>query len=120
MRFLVDANLPRSAAQTIRDLGHDAVDVRDIGLGDADDSLIAAHAQKEQLALITLDGDFGDVRNYPPQNYAGLVVLSVPSDTPAKLIGAIIEGFLQRSDLIAKLPGRLAILEPGRVRIRTQ
>jgi hypothetical protein len=33
MRFLVDASLPRSAAPMLRRLGHEAVDVRDIGMG---------------------------------------------------------------------------------------
>ena len=30
MRFLLDGNLPRSAAPMLRQLSHDAVDVRDI------------------------------------------------------------------------------------------
>jgi hypothetical protein len=33
MRFLTDANLPRSAAVLLRQMGHDAIDVRDIGMG---------------------------------------------------------------------------------------
>ena len=38
MTFLVDADLPRSAADVVRRYGYDAVDVRDIGLRHADDS----------------------------------------------------------------------------------
>jgi hypothetical protein len=37
VRFIVDADLPRRAAELLRDAGHDAVDVRDIGLGSAHD-----------------------------------------------------------------------------------
>ena len=54
------------------DRGHEAVDVRDIGLGAADDSVIASHARKNGLCLVTRDKDFGDIRNYPPADYSGI------------------------------------------------
>ena len=63
MTFLVDADLPRSAADVVRCPGYDAVDVRDIGLRHADDSEIAGHAQREHLCLVTGDFDFADIRN---------------------------------------------------------
>jgi predicted nuclease of predicted toxin-antitoxin system len=75
MRFLVDANMPRSAAVRLQQMGHDAVDVRDIGLGGATDDVIAAHARHDKRALVTRDFDFADIRNYPPADYAGIVVL---------------------------------------------
>lgn len=65
MRFLVDANMPRSAAGAVQRLGHDAVDVRDVGLGGADDAQIAAYAKEHKFTLVTRDFDFSDVRNYP-------------------------------------------------------
>jgi len=41
VRFLVDASLPRSAAVALRELGHEAVDVRDVGMRGATDEVIA-------------------------------------------------------------------------------
>ena len=35
MRFLIDANMPRSTAELLKRYGHEAVDVRDIGMGGA-------------------------------------------------------------------------------------
>ena len=35
MRFLIDADLPRPTAELIRSFGHEATDVRNIGLGPA-------------------------------------------------------------------------------------
>jgi Domain of unknown function (DUF5615) len=61
MRFLMDANLPRSAAALLQQMGHDAVDVRDIGMGGAADDVIAAHARREQRALVTRDFDSGQL-----------------------------------------------------------
>ena len=63
MRFPMDASLPRSAAPMLRQLGHEATDVRDIGMGTATDDLIAAHARSNQLTLVTRDFDFADIRN---------------------------------------------------------
>lgn len=75
MRFLVDADLPRSAVHLLRRYGHGAVDVRDIGLRDAKDRQIAAYARREGYCLLTGDFHFADVRNYPPKDYPGLVIL---------------------------------------------
>ncbi len=46
MKFLLDANMPRSSAELLRKHGHEAEDVRNILPGGADD---------EQLALTTRD-----------------------------------------------------------------
>ena len=118
MHFLVDANMPRSAAALIQRFGHKAVDVRDIGFGGADDSVIALHAKSEKLILLTRDFDFADIRNYPPSQYFGIVVLSLPDDAIATVILDLLERFLSQSELVNKLPGRLAIVESSRVRLR--
>jgi len=44
MHFLIDASLPRSAADLLRRLGHDATDVRYAGMRDAPDDAIADYA----------------------------------------------------------------------------
>jgi len=76
--FLVDANLPRAAGSVIRSHGHQAMDVRDIGLGTASDQDIADHARQHQLALVTGDQDFGNVLAFPPADYSGIVVIRPP------------------------------------------
>lgn len=102
MKFLIDEDLPRSASEVIQRYGFEAVHVQDIGLRGAKDSQIAHYARSNKLSLLTGDFDFSDVRNYPPSQYAGLVIVSVPSDATAQLI----------------LHLKLVIVEPGRIRIR--
>jgi len=119
MRFLVDEDLPRSKGDLLQHYKHEAVDVRGIGLRGAKDSQIAARARREGLCLVTGDLDFSDIRNYPPGDYAGLVVLRLPRTATASFILNLLESFLQQKDLVAQMPGKLAIVEPGRVRIRT-
>jgi|SRR5688572_30148470 len=118
MRFLMDASLPRSAAPMLRQLGHEATDVRDIGMGSATDELIAAHACSNQLTLVTRDFDFADIRNYPPADYAGIVVLHLPEDATAQRAVRLLETFVRREDWLSRLNGRLAIVELWRVRFR--
>src|SRR5260370_8723712 len=52
--FLVDAGLPRATGDLIRRHGHQATDVRDIGLGTASDQDIADHARQHQLAIVSV------------------------------------------------------------------
>lgn len=58
MRFLIDAQLPPVFVCWLGDLGHQADHVDDIGLRDADDALIWAHALREGAAIVTKDEDF--------------------------------------------------------------
>ncbi len=118
MRFLLDANIPRAAAGSIKKLGHEALDVRDIGLGGANDHQIAAYAKEHHLVLITRDFDFSDVRNYPPPEYAGIIVLALQDDATSVTVVRLMESFLLQSQLLSHLNGRLALVEIWRVRFR--
>jgi predicted nuclease of predicted toxin-antitoxin system len=118
MRFLIDEDLPRSAADVVRRYGYEVVDVRDIGLRGAKDPQIARYVQDEQLCLITADFDFADVRNYPPDQYFGIVVLDTPRNATAHYINQLLDSFLSQADTVVQLPGKLAIVAPGRVCLR--
>lgn len=118
MQFLIDADLPRKTADILIAAGHQATDVRDIGLGAVDDSLIADHAKSNGLAIVTGDFGFADIRNYPPQDYHGIAVFEFPPTSTAAFILQLVQMFVNRADVIAKLPGRLAIIAPSHLRLR--
>lgn len=61
MQLLIDANLSPRVAAKLRDAGHDAVHVVDIGLLSASDEAILAHAAASQQAIISADTDFGEL-----------------------------------------------------------
>ncbi|HEV3037315.1 MAG TPA: DUF5615 family PIN-like protein [Candidatus Angelobacter sp.] len=65
MYFLIDASLPRSAGAVLRQLGHEATDVRDVGMRDAPGTTSSPHTRE----TVTRDFDFADIRNYPPSLY---------------------------------------------------
>lgn len=58
MRFLVDAQLPPGLAHRLKDAGHTAEHVNEIGLGAASDDVVWAYACLSEAALITKDEDF--------------------------------------------------------------
>jgi hypothetical protein len=68
--------------------------------------------------LVTRDFDFADIRNYPPANYPGIIVLRVPDDATAMQVVRYLEAFVLRQDWLAQVSGRLAIVELWRVRFR--
>ena len=118
MRFLVDACLPRKVAVLLRERGHEADDVRDIGLRHAPDPQIAAASRERGACLITADRGFGNVWEYPPEDQSGIVVLRLLKHANSPFIVKLLEDLLAREDILGRLPGRLAIVEPGRIRLR--
>ena len=118
MRFLLDANMPRSSGSLLRELSHEVEDVRDVLPIGADDATVASYAIARQLTLITRDFDFADIRNYPPKDYAGIIVLELPDDAVAAQVNQVLRSFVSKPDLLARLTGRLAIVESWRVRFR--
>ncbi len=66
MRFLIDEDLPRSTGDLLRQYGHDAIDIRDIGLKGSKDSQIAAY-------IIDLQATFLSKRkkNLSPEYFRG-------------------------------------------------
>lgn len=119
MRFMLDANMPRSTAALIREAGHEVAEVRECLPSGAPDEQVAQLARQEQRVLVTRDFDFADIRNYPPHQYPGLIVLELPDDATARQVNQTVTMFLARSDWVAQLPGRLAIVGSWRVRFRS-
>ena len=58
MRFLIDAQLPPALAGWLRERGHEAEHVADVGMLAAADAEIAGHAESSGAVLITKDEDF--------------------------------------------------------------
>lgn len=116
MRFLTDENTPRMVAELLRELGHDVLDVREVRMAGASDQSVSDFARQEQRVLITQDLDFANILQYPPSEYAGIVVLRVPMPTQRRVADTP-RDFLAVADLAA-LCGALVIVEPGSYRVR--
>lgn len=109
--------MPRSTALALRAAGHDAVDVRDVGLRDRSDAEVFAFAQSCGAILVTAGKGFANVLSFAPRTHAGLIVLRVPNQLPTQQVNQ--ERLRALSDLAGEnLKGLLIIAEVGRTRIR--
>ena len=61
MRFLADAGISPKTVEFLRQLGHEAVHVRTIGLQRAPDPELVARARADSSVVLTFDLDFGDI-----------------------------------------------------------
>ena len=64
VRFLVDAQLPPLLARYLAEVGHETEHVGDVGLLEASDRDIWAHAIATNAVLITKDEDFVTMRAF--------------------------------------------------------
>ena len=116
MKFKFDENLPSDLGALLRANGHDAHSVLDENLRGAADPLVAKVCQDEQRILITLDLDFAHIKNHPPQDFHGIIVLRLARqdrDTVLAIIPRILT--LLQTEPIAQ---RLWIVDDIRTRIR--
>ena len=60
MRFIVDTQLPNALAGWLRERGHQAEHVLEIGLAQSKDSVIWQHVQKQGAVIVTKDEDFAE------------------------------------------------------------
>ena len=58
MKFVLDAQLPPALARWLREAGHEAQPVREIGLREAEDEAICALALRTGAVVLTKDEDF--------------------------------------------------------------
>ena len=70
MRLLFDQNLSRHLRVLLSDLYPGSLQVREIGLADAPDTVIWAYAIEHGLTIVTKDADYRDLslaRGHPPK-----------------------------------------------------
>jgi predicted nuclease of predicted toxin-antitoxin system len=115
--FLVDEDMPRSTAAALRQAGHTAWDVRDIGLRGQGDDQVFAEAQARSAILVTADKGFSNVLSYPSGSHAGIVVMRVPNELPTWQVNhELMRALAELSG--ESLRGTLIIIEAGRTRVR--
>ncbi len=116
-KFLVDEDMARSTAVALRQAGHEAQDVRDVGLRGHSDQEVFDRAQTQGAILVTADKDFANILRFPLGSHAGIIVSRVPDRLPTQRVNEELLQALARLEG-QKLEGVLVIVEVGRVRIR--
>jgi predicted nuclease of predicted toxin-antitoxin system len=114
MRFLVDHNMGRGVAIALRLAGYDTAFVgeTDPAMPDRD---VLAWAVREERIVVTQDPDFGALVYRLGQPHAGVLFMRMPGADRIEKIRVL---FLILEEHGAQLPGRFAVYEGGRLRLR--
>jgi predicted nuclease of predicted toxin-antitoxin system len=117
--FFADHCVSNAIMQTLRDAGHDVLRLRDQLPIECPDPVVIAKAQQLDALLLSLNGDFADIVNYPPANYQGIIALQVrnhPEIIPL-LMARLRDYLLLHSDR-QYYRGKLLVVEVHRIRVR--
>lgn len=85
---------------------------------ESSDTVVIAKAQEVDAILLSLNGDFSHIVNYPPKNYKGIVALQMHNhgEFLPKLI-ARLTAYLKMHATMDHYRGKLLVVEVDRIRI---
>ena len=75
MSILLDHCVPQKYRRILQSWGYDVTLLKEHTNPDADDVDVIAIAQKLDSVLLTVDMDFANILDYPPQSYQGIIVI---------------------------------------------
>jgi predicted nuclease of predicted toxin-antitoxin system len=116
MLFKLDENMPLAFQEVLSAKGHDVSSVYDQGLRGKIDPIVAEVCKEENRVLVTLDLDFADIREFPPDELAGVIVLRLKMQSPSQVTSAfdrVLEAMRTRS-----AAGSLWVVDESRIRVR--
>lgn len=115
LKLKLDENLSDRHAQAARARGCDATTVLAENLCSASDAAVLEIATAEGRVLITLDKDLSNTIRFPPNRYAGIVLLRPPEPMTLVSVERAMSVFLDAT--MTRSPvGRLWIIDRERVR----
>jgi predicted nuclease of predicted toxin-antitoxin system len=116
VKFLADMGVSRSTSQSLRDLGHDAEHLGEIGLQRLPDPQILTRARQEKRIILTFDLDFADLLAAGGDLLPSVVLFRVRNQTPASVTPRLLEVIAKcGADLEG---GSIITVEESRYRVR--
>lgn len=116
MKFKLDENLPTELLTDLRAAGHEAASVPEEGVAGASDSILLERVRQEGRILLTMDKGIADVRAYPPEDYAGIILFR-PRASGRGAVLAFVRRHL-RAILQVDLAGHLLVVTDRSIRLR--
>ncbi len=119
LRFFVDHCVSNAIMQTLWNADHEVLRLRDHLPINSPDGVVIDKAQQLDTLLLSLNGDFSDIINYPPANYKGIIALQVrnhPEIIPQLMTR--LQDYLSFHPDMNYYRGKLFLVEVHRIRIR--
>ena len=120
LKFLLDANLSFETRDYLNSLGYKTFAAAQFNLSDAEDSKIIEFAKRENLMLITLDLDFGQIYYFSAPIPSGMIILKLNIQTVEsvnKHLARLIESRILQNKKYHK---SLIIVDEKKIRIKTR
>jgi predicted nuclease of predicted toxin-antitoxin system len=119
LEFFSDQCVPAQISDTLVRSGHQVTLLRNTLPIRSPDTAVIAKAQAMGAILLSLNGDFADIVDYPPSAYAGIVAIQLKNhpETIPPLMTRLANFLNENPDQIF-YRGKLIIVEPHRIRIR--
>lgn len=114
MDLLVDVSAGQSVADALRSMGHDVAFVRDLDPTMPEPDILA-WAVREGRYVVTMDKDFGELVYRTGLAHVGVLLLRLEAARSAEKAAVVTDLFSRFTD---QLPGRFAVYQDGRLRIR--
>jgi predicted nuclease of predicted toxin-antitoxin system len=115
LKLKLDENLSERHAVAARERGHDATTVLAENLCAASDATVLETARSEGRVLVTMDKDLSNTVRFPPQRYAGIVLLRLAEPVTLESIERRMRVFLDTA-ATRDPAGHLWIIDGERVR----
>jgi hypothetical protein len=116
MKIKLDENLPGELLDFILGLGHEADSVHSEGMAGFADAAVMSQVKRESRSFFTLDKGIADVRAYPPEDFAGLVLFR-PRSSGRRAVFTFVQDRV--ADLLNRdLKGHLWVVTERGIRVR--
>jgi predicted nuclease of predicted toxin-antitoxin system len=89
MRFLLDMGISPDVVATLRDLGHDAVHIHELGLGTLSDTEIMRLAIREGRTVITHDLDFANLLAASAASLPSVILFRLRNMRPERVMARL-------------------------------
>lgn len=117
MRFLADAGISPKTVEFLRQLGHDAVHVRDLGMQRAADQDVVERARAENRVIVAFDLDFGEILALGVLDRPSVILFRLADETPESVNRRLASVLSERSEALDS--GALILVEDTRYRMRS-
>jgi predicted nuclease of predicted toxin-antitoxin system len=116
MRFLADAGISPNTVEFLKQLGHEAIHVRTLGLHRARDAELVERSRADSSVVVTFDLDFGDILALGVLDKPRVVILRLADERTESVNQRLAAVLAERSTDLES--GALILVEDTRYRVR--